>query len=201
MARSEFVSAAGKVFEFVKGIAQEVQDMGGGDEDLGRVLSERQLRRQIAELIMSDGGKRDENVFPVSMNYDLSVEVLIRVGEYNWSNSDITEKNFRSEENGTQSVELRLVHFNRVISSEDALKELDRMGLRPATLKELLTFGSTYKEEQRKHPIVALGSVSRDWRGRWFVADLLEVAGDRHLNLDGLESDWRERCRFAAVRK
>ena len=150
------------------------------------------------ELVVS---RRTDDVFPTTVNYNLSVSDLVKAGEYNWSNSDITEKNFRSEENGTQSVELRLVHFNRVISSEDALKELDRMGLRPATLKELLTFGSTYKEEQRKHPIVALGSVSRDWRGRRFVADLLEVAGDRHLNLDGLESDWREHCRFAAVRK
>ena len=150
---------------------------------------------------MSDGGKRDENVFPVSMNYDLSVEVLIRVGEYNWSNSDITEKNFRSEENGTQSVELRLVHFNRVISSEDALKELDRMGLRPATLKELLTFGSTYKEEQRKHPIVALGSVSQHWHGRWFVAYLDGSAGNRYLGLGWLEDDWGGHCHFAAVRK
>lgn len=201
MARSEFVSAAGKVFEFVKGIAQEVQDLGGNDEDLGRVLSEKALRRQIAQLILGNHKEQKENLFLVSINYDLSVEAMVRAGDYDYQNSDITERNFPSEEKGTRELELHLVHFNRVMSSDDVKRELAKLGLRPATLKELLAFGALYKEEQRKYPIVALGSVWQYWDGNRDVPYLVGYSGYRDLNLRWDDADWFELYRFLAVSK
>ena len=123
------------------------------------------VRRLLADELVVSEREKSKDVFPVSVNYDLSIEALVKAGEYNWVNENIVEKNFPVEGGGTEQVEFHLVHFNRVMNSADVEKELEKLGLRPANLKELLSFGSTYQEEQRKYPIVALGSVWQNLNG------------------------------------
>lgn len=93
------------------------------------------------------------------------------------------------------------MHFNRNIESDTALAELDKMGLRPATLPELLAFGAKYPDKQREFPIVALGSVWRDLCGDRVVAYLGCDSSKRDLYLDRLVYRWSAPFRFAAVRK
>lgn len=50
--KSEFVSSAGTVFEFVKAISDEVRKLGGGDDDLRKVMSQPSLAKSIAGAIM-----------------------------------------------------------------------------------------------------------------------------------------------------
>ncbi|MBI2506681.1 MAG: hypothetical protein HYW00_00890 [Candidatus Colwellbacteria bacterium] len=50
--KSKFVSSFGTAFEVFKGLADEVLDLGGDDDDLRRVLRDKQLRRAIAGLIV-----------------------------------------------------------------------------------------------------------------------------------------------------
>src|SRR5258706_591723 len=99
--------------------------------------------------------------YPVNVDYSASLEQLVKAGKYDWFNDDITGRNFPSSEKGTAQVLVYLVNFNRDINSEDVVKELDRQGLRPATLKELLALGASYPDLQRKDLIVS--SV-----GNWF---------------------------------
>ena len=109
----------------------------------------------------------------------------------------------------SKEVETELVHFNKSISTENALKELDRMGMRPATEVELLAFGVEYPEEQRKYPIVALpsqeqinnDSVFRDEGGIRCALCLFRHGAERRLDLVWLEGAWHGRWRFLAVRK
>ncbi|MDD2786112.1 MAG: hypothetical protein PHS79_04460 [Patescibacteria group bacterium] len=103
-----------------------------------------------------------------------------------------------SKEN--REVAFEYVHMDRYASTDEVLAEFDRKRLRPALYEELLGFDEKYPDEQRKHPIVALGS-GTDVRGRRRVAYLWYGGLGRHLNLHWIDDDWLGNCRFLAVRK
>lgn len=139
--------------------------------------------------------------YKVVVDYDLTVEQLITAGQYDWFNDDITSRNFPSKEKDVAAVLIYLVNFDYDISSEDVVRKLDRQGLRPATLKELLALGITQPDLQRSNPIFALGSV---WRGSSDDVEVPHLYGlddSRNLDLDWWSGDWPSDWRFAAVRK
>ncbi len=150
---------------------------------------------------LTPNGKPAGNIYPISVNYDLSVEAAVKLGRYDWTNSDIADKNFPTTRTGKAEVAVELIHFNRVISIKDALSELDKMGYRPAELHELLALGEKYPDVQREFPIVALGSVWQDLFGDRYVPYLDRHGSKRDLYLNWIEVDWNEFFRFAAVRK
>lgn len=87
---------------------------------------------------------------------------LIEMKKFNYVNSDITEKLFPfPKEVGN---DYKLFHFDRHISSEDAIKEMEKEGYRAANIYELLLWPNW----EDKDWVVALGSVG-------------EVGGDRHV--------------------
>jgi hypothetical protein len=146
-------------------------------------------------------GKPAGNTYPLSVDYGRSVEDGVKTGRYDWVNSGITSRNFPTKRKGTAEVAVELVHFNRYISTDEALRELDRMGYRPAELHELLAFGEKYPEVQREFPVVALGSVWRDWNGDRDVPCLYGDGSTRRLGLGWVERGWDGVYRFAVVRK
>lgn len=97
-------------------------------------------------------------------------------------------------------VTIYLVNFSRSISSEDAVKELGRQGLRPATLKELLALDTTCLYLQ-KDLIVALGSTWRGSTDHVFVPCLYSDGSRRRRRLVWWGGDWPSAWRFAAVCK
>ena len=138
--------------------------------------------------------------YTVTVNHDQTVKQLIKAGKYDWINDDITDINFPSDEEGKAQLEIFLLSFNRHISSEDAIEKIDKQGLRPATLKELLGLGSQHPDLQRKNPIVALGSTWRFPRGYLYVLVLYRNGSRRRLDLTWFEGGWSSRWRFAVVR-
>lgn len=139
--------------------------------------------------------------YPITVNYDLTMKVMIKAGKYNYANPDITAEHFSVTEEGQADISIELVHFDRRIESDEAIRELDRMGLRPATLPELLAFGARHPDVQREFPIVALGSVWQSRDGNRYVPYLWSDSGERHLYLGWFEVEWFGHYRFAAVRK
>lgn len=147
--------------------------------------------------------------------YGHSVEMLIRHGQYDMvTNQDISTRNFPSIEGGKSQVDIYLFGFDHYISgSKFAIKKMREHGLRPATLKELLSLGIAYPDLQRRNNIMALGSNWVDNYGDlrvpylgaiypltlpYMVVD--ESASDRYLGLFWFEGgvlgpNWR----FAAV--
>jgi len=93
---------------------------------------------------------------------DLSLAEMIAAGKYDFTNEDITARRFPITGKGKVNINFILKHFGEDLSTRYALEELDNADLRPATIEELLAFGAKYPDEQRKYPIVALGSVARD---------------------------------------
>lgn len=98
-----------------------------------------------------------------------------------------------------REITFQYVHLGVYASTEAVLAEMYRMGLRPATYLELLAFAKQFPNEQRKHPILALGSfwvIPGGYRG---AACLDEGAGKRGLSLLWCVDGWRGVCRFLAV--
>jgi len=160
-----------------------------------------ELLARILREALTPNGKPAGNTYPLSVDYDLSVENAVKLGQYNWTNGDITGKNFPTTRTGKVEVVVELIRFNCAISTKDAQRELDQRGYRPAELHELLAFGEKYPELQRQFPIVALGSVWRGRRGYRYVPCLDGDGSERSLDLDWIGGDWYEVYRFAAVRK
>ena len=140
------------------------------------------------------------STYPVTVNYDLSLAEMIKVGRYDWVNSDTTEKHFPMKGSGIKEVTTELVHFDRGMGSEDVLLELVKRDLRSAFIEELLAFGAKYPEVQRQFPVVALGSIWRRLDGR-IVPCLRRGGSGRSLSLGWFGGRWDDDFRFLAVRK
>lgn len=141
---------------------------------------------------------------PFMVNYGQSLEQMIGAGCYDWVNSDITAKRFPIIGEGIVEFEARLFLFNRGISSEKAVDEIKNADSvnpwNPGKIEHILAFGAKCPEEQRKYPVVSLGSVARV-RGRRRVPYLYRDRARRDLNLRWWDGDWDDVCRFLAVRK
>ena len=145
-----------------------------------------------------------EGIITLTVDYNQTINQMVAAGNYDWKNSDITEDNFPlpTELLGKKMpVPAKLLHFNRDISSEDAISEMERTGYRSAILSELLALGKSQPDLQRKFPINALGSVWRVTNGDRFVPVLRVDGQRRELNLLWLGRNWRGDYHFLAVCK
>jgi hypothetical protein len=140
-------------------------------------------------------------IFRVVVDYDRSIEDGVKAGDYDWSNSDITSSRFPSTRKGTLEIDIHLIHFNKDMSNDQVLFDLDELNFRPAEPQELLSLGAAYPDLQREFPIPALGSVWRYRLGDCVVPCLVGSDSDRGLDLVFIDDDWSELCHFAAVRK
>jgi len=140
-------------------------------------------------------------IFPVTVDYTKSLDEMIKAGGYDWKNEDITAERFPVKGEGTAERKLVLVHLGRDATTDEALAEMKRRGLKPAGIEDLLAFGAEYPDEQRKLLIIVLASSWVDADGRRGFPDLDEDAGLREFDLrwnwDGLR--WRGDCRFLAL--
>jgi len=169
-------------------------------DDLDPMIAQRWIENQ-EELRGALHQVLKSNEYRLFVDYNESVEDAVRAGHYDWVNPDISSDHFSTTQKGSRHVEMKLIHFGRVISSKEALKELDRMGYRPAELHEILAFGREHPEVQLKFPIIGLASAWRGDRGGACVPYLAGHGSKRPLHLYWLEVDWHDVCRFAALSK
>lgn len=137
--------------------------------------------------------------FKVVVNRELTLAEMISAGHYDWVSDSIMSERFLSKGSGL-ATSFGFVHFNYDISSEDAVKEMDKRGLRPADLAELLAFGAVFPKEQLRYPIVELVSVA-EVGGARYVACLRRFGSRRRLSLSRWDDGWDASCRFLAVCK
>ena len=172
-----------------------------GDDAFNWLISSDNLAKVREFVDQQMAAEEVGKTYTVTINYSKSLKEMIKVGEYDYHHSDITAENFPIEGEGTVEVNLQLIHLNEVLSTKEVLAELDKQGMRPATLAELLALGWMFKELQREFPIVALGSVWRNRNGHRDVPYLISRGSDRDLNLRWDDDAWGGHCRFLAVRK
>lgn len=142
-----------------------------------------------------------DEVLTVTVNRDRTIADGVAAGKYTYENDDINDTNFPISGSGTESTEIILVHFDKSISTELALAELEKRNLRPADAQELLVIGEQHPEKQRQFPIIALGSVWRNSCGYRCVPCLDRGGSFRKLSLYRDDCNWIVIYRFAAVRK
>jgi hypothetical protein len=140
----------------------------------------------------------------ITIDYGMSLDDMIDAGTYYSSTGYITARRFPVQGEGVVQYQAKLFRFDRYISSEHAvaaIKADDRHNpWEPAKIEGLLEYGAANPEEQRKYPIIALGSVA-EVRGDHCVPYLYADGNDRHLDLGSSDDGWDVRCRFLAIRK
>ena len=151
------------------------------------------------QMLIEESTKRQ--TFKVLVDYVKSLREMIQVGKYDWVNDDITSDHLPITGSGQEEKEITFFHFNRRISSDGTIAEMEKAGYRPALVEELLALGAAEKELQKQFPINALGSVWQSPRGYRRVPYLVWAGGGRILSLAWFGGAWDGRWRFAAVRK
>ena len=140
----------------------------------------------------------------VSVDYAKNLPDMIAAGRYDWTSDDITPKRFPITGTGVVELETKVFHFNRSISSEDAvaaIKADDKANpWEPAPIEALLAYAAKHPDEQRQYPIIGLGSVV-SVRGCRGVPYLSRRGAGRGLGLGWWGGGWGGSCRFLAVRK
>ncbi len=140
------------------------------------------------------------NLYPITVDYDITVEDAIKAGNYDevYDLGCITQKNFPIQKKGKSELVVEIIKLDYWATTEEVLKELDRLGYRPVDLMELLAFGAKYPDVQREFTVVALGSMHKSHHG-YYVWPTLHV-GSRWLTLSS-EAWWFPESGYATVRK
>lgn len=158
-------------------------------------------RENLQAYLRNPNGSMQAGIYPVAVDYTKTIDEMVSAGHYDWKNDDINSKNFSVSGEGVVNVNLELIHLNKMISSEDVLAYLEKNGMRPATIAELLAFGATHPEVQREFSIICLGSSWVDSDGDRLVPCLYGGGSGRGLSLRWFVGGWNVHCRFLAVRK
>jgi|GEM_PF-768561 len=142
----------------------------------------------------------------LTVDYSRSLEDMVAAGKYDWVSSIITEEHFPipNELVGKKvTISGKLFHFDRDISSEEAIKEMNKDGYRtPRHLAEFLALGEAYPDPQcQQFSIIALGPVWHNTVGSRCVPELIVSGSLRELRLYWFDVDWGASCRFFGVRK
>lgn len=137
----------------------------------------------------------------LTVEADISFEDRIKRGNYGCCNSDLIEKKFfpiTAEQVGDW--EWKLFHFDRSISSEEAIRLMEENGYAAGQIGHILAFGEKYPEEQRKFPIIGLGSVAKVNLNR-YVPVLWVGSVGRSFRLAWFDGVRGRLCRFLGVRR
>jgi len=139
---------------------------------------------------------------PVVVKYAIevvgSINDQVKAGYYIASHESINDHNFTADRPDQMDVILKF--FDRTISTQEVLKLLGEEGLRPASMSELLAFGSRYPDAQIQYLIVALGAILRTPNGD-SVGWLGNNQIGRKLGLSPIGNIWCDSYRFLAVEK
>ena len=203
---SAIVSGMGVGMGFITALMEEIQGRGGIDDDIHRLVKPegRKTIGQIADLIIQSGRNivsRVVSSFAITCEGNLKASELVKAGKYDWSNDLITDKRFPLQPHAPVARKIGLVECDFDPSSEEALGEHQRHGLKRPTAEDALEFGKEYPEEQRKRPVVFLHEPVLGPDGDRGVLVLDEDAGGRSLFLYWFGSRWRRSFVFAGVRE
>ena len=183
--------------------------LGAVTEQMPDVTRERMVyladhRVDLAQ-ILSEAFQLELSTYAITVDYSQSIEQMVAALRCDgYVNPEIKTANFgeeiKAKKSAKEDLEVVLLPFNREVTSQEVLDEMEKKGLRPATLAEPLAFGAKHPDFQREFPIVALGS-SCVLHGDRRVACLWGSASGRSLSLSYFGHRWSARYRFLAVSK
>lgn len=214
--KSDQISAFGKEFECFKALVEAVQDEGGSDVDLNRLL-DKDHARTVARALLGTSDASTEVVASASMAVATDPHLRVMVdGSPLPSLADLNTKYFdwapilfddrkwtyhKSCQNLQPGERDFLVkYFGNAVTSDEVFAWAEVSSYRPATHLEAISFSGAHPGLQRNIWIVALGS-SAMLDGYSCVAVLCGTSSGRALSAGLLGSSWGPVNRFLLVRK
>jgi len=158
------------------------------------------VRNQRGQPIAISDSQENELVLEVPYHGAGTIRQLLKSGNYDWQNTDVSDKHFPQRRTGNRKIMMRLINFKRVIGTDSVLKKFKKLNLRPANPAELLTLGAAHPWLQHRYPIIALGQKWPLPNGDELVVCLAWHSMLRRVHLlCQFRRDWPTHCRFAAV--
>ena len=113
----------------------------------------------ISGAALADGQK----IFPLMVDGKKTFQSLIKDGHYTNVDEELVPINPKLAPSANNKINFVLVEWKADLALSEVTKELERLGYRPATLRELLAFGAQFPEEQLLpgKPILAPHAVLR----------------------------------------
>jgi hypothetical protein len=143
-----------------------------------------------------DNGKEDKSQM---------LEKMVATGKRAWNIDVVRVKRTKKIGAGQIEFQAKLIKFyNEKITLKEALRLIKVFDVNnpwePGKIEHLLSFAQEYPDEQRKYPIIGLGSVVEC--GGQICVPFLGLGYDgRCLSLDFKQSGWNSTHRFLVVRK
>lgn len=108
--------------------------------------------------------KKEGKVFKLIVNYDRSLQEVIKAGDYKVVDELIIQANFPSnkEEKGKKELLFKIFQIpetDRKLHHETVISKMKEKGCRPATIRELLAFCQAHPDFQKQFAVFALGSL------------------------------------------
>ena len=141
--------------------------------------------------------------YPVIIDYSQSLKQMIAAAMLDSVHSDINDKNFPIMKEGIVETTFMLERFDHPVRTTDAVGLLDKKGFRPATIVDLIAFGTIYPDVQEEFGVVAVGTLwdPGNVHHSYDVPYLSHSNHGRSLSLFRSAPRWKERYRFLVVRK
>ena len=137
--------------------------------------------------------------FPLQVGGSRTMDEMVRTGCYDGVHSFIGQERFPLRPRNPISVAVELVDLGRIATSQEALEEFGRRGLRRPTYEEAVYFGVQHPDAQRHRPIVWPHEPFHHADGSRRV--LVHFGGTGYRSLDLFpDSSWGGYCLFAGVR-
>ncbi len=193
--KSDFLKAFGKVLEIWKALVDEVLSLGGTDESLGRILTDMDLRRQIANLIVGSNETAVASVKRILVR--LFVDETILVGPTDGTETLATAfagyldgdfKDWKTKKPGkaTGPLSVTVHEMNQNANFADMFGELGNLDALCFEQGQIKRFCANHRDKLRTNGYTTffLFKVDGDRGPEYFVA-LIRVTGR------GLEADVR----------
>lgn len=187
-----------------------------------RSLVAQQLPLMSAELVTEEQTSRNPYLvpehrrigpFPVTVNHNLTVDEMIAAGNYDKSNSNISEIRANcfpdyTTEQKTEDVSVELISFPWSLPVADRPGLFERMNIQSVTFLELLSFGAQYPDVQRGGAVVGSERVNEEERDivlylSYIASGVRVIKSESYTDhkTDNKTNSYSKNIKFAVVRK
>lgn len=135
----------------------------------------------------------------LDVNYDRSVEEMVKVGCYIWAHEHISSINFPSKENGSRRINFSVFNFDYRTSPKEVIPLMEGVGFRQATLKELLAYGEASLSTGKTFPVAELGDKSLMYG--CLMAVYVYCAHPRRVYVSAFDYFWEKGSSFLGIER
>lgn len=200
---SLIVSGAGWIGSLTDMLIRALRERGVSDGAIhGLVVEGGDLPIEKIADVLVEVIEQAKNIFRLMVGKKRTTEEMVKAGKYDWSDDNITSKNFPVRSRSTKRVVIELVKFDPDLTWEEVLTEAEKRGLKRPDYEDALLFGEQHPEKQRElRRIVFLHEPWSRPPNFLSVLMLLGNSNERSLRLAWLgNGEWARDCYYAFVR-